>query len=194
MNKRILRLVPLLVAACPHWAGAAESQEKGGLLDYDSRTAFWVLVTFVVVLIVLYKLAWKNVLAGLKSREKRIHDDIAGAEALRLKAEGTLKEYDNQLAAAQNKVQEMLNQATVAAHRIAEQMRVGAQAEAEQIRERALKEIDEAKKQAVNEIYREAAELATSVAEKILRRNLNADDQRDLVKSSLEQMGKMSSN
>ena len=43
-------------------------------------------------------------------------------------------------------------------------------------------------KNAVADIHRQAAELSTAIAEKILRRNLNADDQRDLVNSSLEQL------
>jgi F-type H+-transporting ATPase subunit b len=153
-----------------------------------------VLAIFVILAIILYKMAWKNVLTGLKTRENRIRGDISNAESLRLKAEATLRQYEDQLASAQAKVQEMLNQATVQAHRLADQMRIGAQAEAEQIRERTLKEIDEAKHQAVAEIYDQAAGLATSVAEKILRRNLNADDQKDLVKSSLDQMGKVSRN
>ena len=51
-----------------------------------------------------------------------------------------------------------------------------------------LAEIETARKQAIQQIYTEAANLSTSIAEKILRRNLNADDQRDLVNRSLEQL------
>ena len=42
--------------------------------------------------------------------------------------------------------------------------------------------------EALREVYEQAANLATNVAEKILRRNLNAADQRDLVNASLEQL------
>ena len=51
-----------------------------------------------------------------------------------------------------------------------------------------------AKHQAVAEIHDYAATLGTSIAEKILRRNLNADDQRDLVNSSVEQLKTVSAN
>jgi F-type H+-transporting ATPase subunit b len=193
MRKRLILLVPLLGLAAPHLA-AAESQEQPNLMAFDANTAVWVLVIFLILAVILYKMAWKNVLAGLKTREDRIRGDIARAEALRLKAEETLKQYDDQLAGAQAKVQEMLNQATVQAHRLGEQMKVSAQAEAEQIRERTFKEIDEAKQLAVTEIYAQTADLATTVAAKILRRNLNANDQKDLVQSSLDQMGKVSRN
>jgi F-type H+-transporting ATPase subunit b len=63
-----------------------------------------------------------------------------------------------------------------------------AQQESEEIKERANREIDSARKAAVADIYAQAADLSTGIAEKILRRNLNATDQRDLVDRSLEQL------
>jgi F0F1-type ATP synthase membrane subunit b/b' len=69
-----------------------------------------------------------------------------------------------------------------------------AQKESEEIKERANREIDASKNQALREIYETAANLATSVAEKILRRNLNVDDQRDLVTRSLDQMQELGKN
>jgi F-type H+-transporting ATPase subunit b len=63
-----------------------------------------------------------------------------------------------------------------------------AQAEAEEIRERSTKEIEAARDAALRDIYAKTADLATSVAEKIIRRSLNAADQQDLVRQSLEQL------
>jgi F0F1-type ATP synthase membrane subunit b/b' len=51
-----------------------------------------------------------------------------------------------------------------------------------------MKDIEAARANAVTDIYAQAAELSTSIAAKILRRNLNPDDQRDLVNRSLEQL------
>jgi F-type H+-transporting ATPase subunit b len=82
----------------------------------------------------------------------------------------------------------LLSSATVEAEKIAAGIRMHAQQEAEEIKERAMKEIESSKQQALSEIYEQTAALATSVAEKILRRNLNADDQRDLVQRSLEEL------
>jgi F-type H+-transporting ATPase subunit b len=150
--------------------------------------AVWVLVIFVVMLAILYPTAWKNVLAGLKAREERIRKDIADAEAARARAEATLKEYNTQLAAAESRVRDMLAKATADGEVIAANIRTRAQQEAEDTRERAMRDIDAARDQAVAQIHEQAAVLATSVAEKILRRNLNPDDQRDLVAQSLSQV------
>ncbi|MGB7158887.1 MAG: F0F1 ATP synthase subunit B, partial [Tepidisphaeraceae bacterium] len=157
-------------------------------------SAIWVIVIFVIMLAILYKTAWKNVLAGLKAREERIRRDIADAEAARAKAESTLREYNQQLATAEGKIRDMLAKATADGERIATNLKVQAQQESEEIKNRATREIEAAKNQALNEVYEKTAELATSVAEKILRRNLNADDQRDLVSRSLEQVQTISKN
>jgi len=154
----------------------------------DFGSALWVLFTFLIVVVVLYKTAWKNVLAGLKAREDRIRSAIADADSARAKGEETLKEYNKQLASAQSQVRELLSSATLEAEKIAAGIRMHAQQEAEEIKERAMKEIESSKQQALSEIYEQTATLATSVAEKILRRNLNADDQRDLVQRSLEEL------
>src|SRR5439155_24222290 len=92
-------------AAEEHGATSAEHAEhKGTLLPSleDKQTyysALWVLIIFVVMLAILYPTAWKNVLAGLKKREERIRKDIADAEEARAKAEATLRQYNEQLAA-----------------------------------------------------------------------------------------------
>jgi F0F1-type ATP synthase membrane subunit b/b' len=66
--------------------------------------------------------------------------------------------------------------------------------QAEEQIERAHHEIEAARQQAITEIYAVTGNLATSIAEKILRRNLNPDDQRDLVNQSLEQLQKIGAN
>jgi F-type H+-transporting ATPase subunit b len=151
-------------------------------------TAVWVIVIFLIMLAILYPTAWKNVLTGLKAREERIRKDIADAEAARVRAEATLKEYNTQLAAAESRVRDMLTKATADGETIAAGIRTRAQQDAEDTRERALRDIEAARGQAVAELQAQAAVLATSVAEKILRRNLNPDDQRDLVNQSLAEI------
>ena len=150
--------------------------------------SLWVVIIFIVLLAVLYPTAWKNILAGLKAREERIRKDIAEAEAARSRAEATLKEYNAQLATAENKVRQMISDAVSQGEKLAAGIRMQAQQESEEIKQRATREIDAARKAALAEIYARAAELSTSIAEKILKRNINPDDQRDLVKQGLAQL------
>lgn len=201
MLKRILThkmLMTVVMAALLAFAGSAMAQEEakppllppltGPGSEQTYMQAVWVVIIFVILLAVLYPTAWKNVLEGLKKREERIRGDIAAAEVARSKAEATLGDYNKQLATAQEQVKQILSTAATDAERIASGIRAHAQQDAEEIKERALKEIETSKQAAITEIHDLAANLSTSVAEKILRRNLNADDQRDLVQESLRQL------
>jgi F-type H+-transporting ATPase subunit b len=213
MSKRMMLLLVVLgatlvtarlapAAADPaHGAGADTHHVEG-----DSRlvpippskdtivSSIWVIVIFVIMLAILHQTAWKNVLAGLKKREQRIRQDIADAEASRTKAEATLRQYNEQLATAEGKIRDMLAKAQADSEKIATNLKMQAQQESEEIKNRATREIDAAKNQAIREVHEQAAELATSVAEKIIRRSLNAEDQRDLVNRSLEQLQSVSKN
>ena len=191
----VLLARPALAADPPvEKAGAADAHHddpKASLLRGPTEgfiTALTTLVVFLGLVVILGKFAWGPIAKGLQDRENKIRRDIEEAEAARARAEATMKEYQAQLATAEAKVREMLAKASVDAEQIGTNVRTRAQQEAQEIKENATREIDSARRDAVKQVHDQAAILATSVAEKILRRNLNADDQRDLVESSLEQM------
>jgi F-type H+-transporting ATPase subunit b len=199
MSKKSLALgaMSLALIASPlaaRAADAAEGADKPGLLDLNLGSIIWVLVIFIILVVILYRTAWKNVLAGLTAREQRIRNDIAQAELARQKAEETLAKYNKQLADAEARVRDVLEKARVDAEQIANGVRVRAQEDAQSIREKAEHEIERAKNDAIAQIYEQTAVLATSVAEKILRRSLNPDDQRDLVTRSLDQLQSLGNN
>ncbi len=172
-------------------AGEATEAPHGrphSLIEFDKASAVWVIIIFVVLLIILYPTAWKQVLAGLKQREERIRKDIADAEATRASAEETLRQYTAQLTEAENKVREMIAGATSQGEKIATEIRAKAHQEGEELKDRAMREIDAARRQAITDIYHRAAELSTSIASKILRRSINPDDQKDLVQQGIEEL------
>ena len=128
---------------------------------------------------------------GLQAREDKIRKDIADAEEARAKAEAVLRDYNKQLADAEARGRDILNKAKTDADALAAQIRTRGQQEAEEARERATREIEDAKNQAIREIHQQAATLATSVAEKIIRKSLNANDYRDLVDQSIGELQEM---
>jgi F-type H+-transporting ATPase subunit b len=151
-------------------------------------TSITTLLIFCILVAVLGKFAWSPIVSGLKKREEKIRKEIRDAEEARERAEQTLKEYNTRLAAAEQQVRDMLNKAAAEGQQIASGIRTQAQQEAEEAKERATRDIESARDQAIAELYEVAADLAVGVAEKILQRNINADDQRELVKRSLEQL------
>src|SRR5665213_1589482 len=57
-------------------ASAQTATGEHGILDFDYGSAIWTLIIFLILLLILYKGAWKNVLAGLRGRAQRIRNDL----------------------------------------------------------------------------------------------------------------------
>lgn len=191
MRKQSLWLwafIGVLATSAPVMAADTGEPPPPGLLDINISSAIWVLISFVLLLIILKKAAWQNVLDSLKGREDRIRNDIRAGEEARAKAEAMLKEHAAQMAGAQEQVRQLLAKAAVDAEKIASNIRAQAQAEGEAERERTRKDIESAKRDAIRQVYEQTADLATAVASKILGRNLNPQDQRDLVDQTLGQL------
>ena len=95
---------------------------------------------------------------------------------------------DQSLADARAEAQKMIDNTKAAQSALAAELRAKADVELSALRDRAMKDIDAALKAAVAEIYNETALLASNVAAKILKREINAGDQNRLVEESLGEM------
>ncbi len=198
MTATLAMALPLLSAtislAADAHAGETHEPQLLNPINTGIVTSITTLIVFLALLAILTKFAWGPITKGLAAREAKIRSDIEEAERARAASEARLKEYDARLASADQHVRELLNKATTDAEKIATSIRMQAQQETEEAKERAMRDIEGARKDALRDVYEQTAALATSVAEKILRRNLNADDQRDLVNASLEQLQGVSKN
>jgi F-type H+-transporting ATPase subunit b len=189
MVKKLRWVLPLLmVLSLTRPLLAADSGDQPGLISFDPGTAICVLISFVLLVVILYKAAWKNVLTALDGRAQRIGNDIKQAEEARAKAETLLKQHAAQLAAADEQVRQIMAKATTEAEKLAAGIKAQAQAEGESEREKTRKEIESAKRDAIRQVYEQTADMATAVAAKILGRNLNSQDQQDLVNQTLGQL------
>jgi F-type H+-transporting ATPase subunit b len=177
-------------------AGAAHGEEANlpPTAQQGAITAITTLIVFLALVVVLGKFAWGPISKGLQEREDKIRNDIKNAEESRIKAEATMKQYQQQLASAEAQVRELLNKAQHEAEKISTNVKMKAQQDAEEIKEKATKDIDVAKNAAVREVYETAATLSTSIAEKIIKRSLSAEDQSDLVAAGIEQFQSASKN
>lgn len=171
--------------------GAAWAEEHGGGSPMDSGSvynALWAIGLFLVLLAVLTRLAWRPVITGMQQREQRIAETISRAEAQNAESQRLLAEYQARLEAADKEAAERLAEARRQAAEARETILAAARAEAEDVTKRARNEIDAARQSALDELYGFAAELATTAAEKIIRRNIGPADQSRLIAESLEQI------
>jgi F-type H+-transporting ATPase subunit b len=149
---------------------------------------------FVLLLVVLKKLAWGPILKGLQDREHKIRADLEYAERASRESAEKLKQYERQLADAQAEAGRMIAAARTDAEKTAAQIREATQNELNAMKVRATMEIRSAKEDAINQIYTQAATLSTQIASQILKRQINAQDQQALVEQSLAELRKVNQN
>jgi F-type H+-transporting ATPase subunit b len=177
-----------VLAAGGRLALGAEGGETPSLFAGDLGNIIWSLITFIAVLVVLGKFAWRPILDALQKRERFIYESLALAKRDREEAEARLKEYLAKLEAAKAEataiVQEGRRDAEVLKHKIEEDAR----AEASRILQRARREIEVATETAVKQLYTLSANLATDIASRILRKELNRQEHERLIDESLDQL------
>lgn len=146
------------------------------------------ILIFLIVFIILSKTAWPKILGGLADREAKLREGIEASKRLKAEADQIREEYESKLAEARAEAQTMLAETKAQQQAFAAELRAKAEQELTQMKERARRDIEAAKRAAVGEIYSEAADLATMVAGKILKREVTAGDQQRLVDESLTQL------
>lgn len=177
-----------LALLMPTTALAAEAGVEGDPMSPIVLEMIWAVVLFLIFAGILGFVVWPKILGALQAREQKLEGDLVGAESARKQAEAALAEYKAKIAEAQAEARKVVEEAKTAAERAAASIRSQTESEIAKMRDRASAEIAAAKTQAVSEIHAHTAELATLVAGKILRRQINAEDQQRLVQESLAEL------
>ena len=151
------------------------------LLDPHVGLIIWTIITFLVVLLVLKKFAWPQLLASLDEREKRISDALTAAEQARQEAEEVLQEHRQKLAAAEEEARQVVAEARAAGANVRQTIVSQAREEAERMLDQARTSIESEKRAAIAELRRETANLAVQAAGVLIDANLDDEKNRGLV-------------
>jgi len=158
--------------------------------DFFSSLIFWEVISFAILLFVLYKYAFPGILGALEEREKRIKDSLDQAEHHRSEAERKLKEYEAKLNSAAKDAEAILAAAKERAQRLMEENEQRMTTEAERIKGDATREIDHERRKALQDVRSHTTDLALMVAEKVVQRSLNEADHRKFADEALEALSK----
>lgn len=165
-----------------------EHAAGGNPLIVDPDLAIYTVVVFGLLLAVLYKFAWGPIVEALDAREQTVQDHLAAAAAKHEEAKGLLAAHEARLATAKDEVREMLEEARRDAEATKAQIVAEADAAAKAHRDRAIREIDQARDGAVRQLAETSANLAVDLAGKVVRQNLSADQQAELVREATSKL------
>lgn len=145
-------------------------------------------LTFGLMAFVLYKVAWKPILAGLDKREADIRKAIEEAQKTREEYARIEEKRQQIVAEADTKAKEIVDAARQAAVDAAATIENKAREEAQILLANAQREIKTAHEKAIADIRRESADLAVGLSRKIIGENLDEARSRDLVDRILRTM------
>jgi F-type H+-transporting ATPase subunit b len=165
----------------------AEKTTEQGLFSGTFADALWTVLTFVVLLIVLSKFAWKPMLERLKARELYIQQQIEAANKARQQAMDLLNEYKQQRL-------EMLKQAADEAKRQQQELLEKTNQKIRAIEREAQEDIKHAHARALEQLWNEAGAMILALSREVLRREISQDDNKHLILDAIEQIRQDSSN
>ncbi|NDK56909.1 F0F1 ATP synthase subunit B [Pontibacter fetidus] len=134
---------------------------------------FWQLVTFLIVLFLLTKFAWKPIMSALRERETSIENALSAAEKAKLEMQGLKAENEKLLAEARMERDKILKEASDAGNALVENARNKANEEGSRLIAQAREAIENEKLAALTEVKNMAAALSVDIAERILRKELS---------------------
>lgn len=146
---------------------------------------FWTLVSFLVLLMLLKKLAWKPVLGAIHDRERSIEDALNKAELAREEMSRLSNENEALLKEARVERDQILKEAKELKDQIVAEAKNAAQTEGAKLIEKAKIEINNQKIAALDEVKNQVAVLSLEIAEKVLRKQFDDKQKQDALVSDL---------
>ncbi len=157
------------------------------LLQINPGLLIWTIVTFLLLVLVLWKFVWGAVLSGLDQRADRIEGDLTRAEKAKADAEAVLAQYKEQMKKSKEEAALLMQETREKAEENRKKMLAAAQKDADNYMERAKAEIDQAKKVAMEDLQSYMADVVVAVSQKVIGSSLDEKTQKDLIRQSIQQ-------
>ncbi len=151
------------------------------LVQPDPGLFLWTILTFLVLVTLLARFAWRPLLQALDSRQELIRKSLDDAQQAKQELERLQHESAQIIRQARIDAEAVVAQSRSDAAKLREEMRQKAKAEADGIVRNAERQIQLETQRALQQIRQEAVDLSVMIASKILRRNLTKEDNEKLI-------------
>lgn len=160
------------------------------LLAVNPGLMIWTLVTFLTVLTILWRFAWKPIATALDSRSDKIESDLEKSQKLREEAEQLLAEYKDKLDSAKSEASQLIDQARKAAEEQREKILKETRAEAEAEKQRSLREIEQAKLTAINDLEDHVVDTTITVLSRVMGNHVDASAHKAMIQDEVKTIQK----
>jgi F-type H+-transporting ATPase subunit b len=177
----VVVLLALSVSACALASGGEAAAEEQSIFSGTFADSLWTVVAFLLLLLILSKVAWKPLVGQLKARQDYIRQQIESAEGTRKHAEELLDQYKLQGV-------EIVNKLTAQAQLLEKEMIGKAGNEIAQMKRRAQSDIEYARISASQQMWQEAEDMLLALSGEIVGRAVTHEDNLRLLYESIEKL------
>ena len=177
-------------AAEPHGGEGAAAAGEGSPSVFTGHWAesLWAVVSFCVLLLARWKLAWKRLLAALQARQEHIQGQVDEAGKIRKDAEEVLSQYRGKLSDADTEGKAIIEQHVRDAQKQSAELIAGSREDIEAMRLRLETDIERARRVAQKELLAQSGQIILNLGREILGRNINAEDNQKFIDDAIERL------
>ncbi|MEI4768899.1 F0F1 ATP synthase subunit B [Psychrobacillus sp. FJAT-51614] len=165
----------------------AEAAHSG----FNTWDIFATLFFFILLLVLLKKVAWGPLMGIMTQREELIASEIEAAESSRQESERLLEEQRDLLKEARTEALAIVENAKKQGEASREEIITTARTEATRLKESAIREIDTEKERAIAAVRQEVVSLSVLAASKVLEKEVSEEDNRALIEATIAKAGEV---
>jgi F-type H+-transporting ATPase subunit b len=158
------------------------------LVQPDPGLFIWTILTFLVLVGLLAKFAWRPLLEALERRQATIAGALDDAKLARQELERLQKESAEMMRQARVEAEAIIARSRSDADALREELKQRARTEAATIVKNAEQQIQLEAARAIQQIRHEAIDLSVTIASKILQRQVSREDNEALIEATLKQV------
>jgi len=158
------------------------------LVQPDPGLFLWTIFTFLLLLVLLGKFAWKPLLAFLATREETIKTSLENAQTAKKELERLQQESSSIIRKAHGEAESIVSRGWSDAEKVREEMKQKAKTEADAIVKESQRQIELETGRALRQIRSEVADLSIAIASKVIQRNVSKEDNNRLIEDTLKQI------
>ena len=145
--------------------------------------------SFLLLVFLVKKFAWGNIVGILDQRAQKISEDIDSAEAARKKAEDLAQKREEALAGSREEAAAIVETAKETAEKNKAGILADAAEEVSRLKQKANQEIAQSKEDALKAIKSDVVDLSINLASKILGQSLDKEAQSQLIDNYIDKLG-----
>ena len=158
------------------------------LVQPDPGLFIWTILTFLVLVALLARFAWRPLLQALEQRQATIAKALEDAQRARQELERLQRESAAMMQRARVEADAIVSRSRSDAEALREELKQKSRVEAAAIVKNAERQIQLETARAGQQIRQEAVDLSVAIASKILRRQVSKEDHEGLIEETLKQV------